>query len=442
MKRARRLILLALGSAALSWAGAQLGFTQLRYFGRTLPSVTLGGVEYARDSVLGPQLSVVRSGDVLRVEGFGHALLLPIDPDQARASSGMGTVQLDTQRVSAHTATLINDHLYVPLDTLARGLGAQYTPGSFSLPAPQLSAVSSRAGQDIDRLVLDLNRDVRVQSSVTNGALRLVLPGTGGDERTYTTRGRYLPSVRVTRQGDDLVLSAPLPVGYGYRVYRATHPGGVRLVLDVGPGIASSLPALSARVRAPLVVLDPVISPGDSRLGSAALEVARETGALLTKAGWQVRLTRSGGGDAETLAERADLARQSDVFVSLDMASFPGVQARGLTIYEGGGASGVAIIDNLRGREVRDPLALLAVSGSGDNRRLSQLLQGELKAQGLTARRADSERVYLLREAPHAALLLELGSAQGDDTRRQALATALARSVATFLAARASGGKT
>lgn len=440
-------LLVTLGCLTLlSLADAQFSTTRFNFLGKSAPAIRLYGAEFARDDVLSGPLRVTRSGEVVRVEGFGRVLLLPIDRDGARAATNFNTVQLDTARLQARTATLVNGNLYLPLDTLARGLGVQYAPGSFTLPAPQLTGVSSRAGKDADRLVLDLNRDVRFVARATAKEVEVVLPGTTGAERTYTTRGRYLPQVRVARRGGDLVLSAPLPAGAGYRVYRAGADGNVRLILDVGPGIEASVAALAARARKPLIVLDPVAARGEGALGDVALEVAREAAELLTAAGWQVRLTRTASG-AASLAERAALARESDVFLSLDLARFPGAAGRGVTLYEGGGSSAVALINNVRGAGVRDALAALAVSGAGDNRRLAQLLQGEFKALNVPARSAPLERAYLLREAPKVALLLELGSAQSeadaarlsDEGRRRGLATALARSVATYLAARAGG---
>ena len=340
---------LALVGLALSGlAAAQLQFSTFTLFGKGAPSVLLGGVEYARDSVLGNRLNIDRSGDLIRVRGLGHTLLLPLAPDAARATGGDTTVQLDAARVVAHTATLIHGNLYLPLDTLARGLGAEYAPGRLSVPAPRLSGVASRAGAQVDRLVLELNRTVNFRTQMVGGRVELILPGTSGAEQTYSTKGRYLPRVRVQRGGDALVVSAPLPVGSGFRAYVSGEAAGgaVNVVLDVGPGIAPSMSALRAKLRRPLIVLDPVADlPGLP--GDAALEVAREVGDLLTQSGWQVRSTRSGGEPA-SLEARAELARASDVFLSLGVASLPGASAGGVTLYEAGGDSGLALTDAVR----------------------------------------------------------------------------------------------
>lgn len=430
----------------LGLAGAQFSVTRFDFLGKSAPSITLHGSEFARSDTLASQLKIARSGDFVRVEAFERVMVLPVDADQARAAREQNTVQIDVERVQARTATLVNGNLYLPLATLALGLDADYRPGSFRLPAARLTGVSSRAGKETDRIVLDLNRDVRYQIRLVGSELQVVLPGTAGDERIYSTRGQFLPRVRVARQGNDLVLSAPLSPGHGHRVYRSAPGGTRRLIVDVGPGIESATPRLSSRTQKPLIVLDPVQQPAGDRLGDVPLELAREAAALLTRAGWQVRLTRTGKGQT-SLAERASLARQSDVFLSLDVARFPAPSARGLTLYEGSGASSAAVIRNVRSSGQPDPLASLVVGGSGDNRRLAQLLQGEIKALNLPSKSAQLGRVYLLREAPHAAMLLELGWAGSDadvsrltsDVRRRQLATALARSVASYLAARAGG---
>lgn len=436
------LVLVPLVLAGL--AGAQLSSRSLSLFGREAQSVVLGGAEYARADVLGPTVRVAREGEVVRVEGLGRVLLLPIDRDQNRASAGGSTVQLGLERVQARTATLLNGSVYLPLDTVARGLGAQYEPGRLALPEARVTGVSSRAGRDADRVVLDLNRDVRFTTRLTPTGLEVVLPATKADTRNYSTRGRFLPRVSVRQVGADALLSVPLDARSGYRVFRSQRGSVVRLVLDVGPGIPSTVPAVRERVRSPLIVLDPGGARETDRVGDVALEVAREAGDLLTRAGWRVRLTRSGRGSA-TLGERADLARQSDVFVTLDVSRVPGSQARGLTVYEGRGATGFALTDAVRGGGSDTPLERLVVADVGDNRRLTQLLLGELKAQDVPARSVSASRLRLLREAPRAALVVELGSALVDadvtrlseDEGRREMAVALARSVASFLAAQA-----
>lgn len=431
-------------SALLLWgaAGAQLEFSQLNLFGRSVPSIRLYGAEYARDDVLSASWRIARAGEIVSVEGFGHLILLPLDLDQQRATTSFNTVQIDTERRSAATATLVNGHLYLPLSTLSAAIGASYAPGSLRLDPPRVLSVSSRAGPQSDRIVLDLNRDAEVQASVSGNSLEVRLAGASGPNQSYGTRGVYLPQVRLTNGPGGLTLSAHLNAGWGYRSYKVQRPGGTRLVLDVGPGVSSVVPALFGQLRKPLIVLDPQDSPNAG--GDAPLEVARAVGELLSKAGWQVQLTRNASGSV-SLEGRQQLARRSDLFLSLGVERFPGARASGVTLSEPGGNASAEIINAIRALDTRDPLLRAAVSNAGDNRSLSELIRGELSALDLKPRSGSGQNLLLLREAPRAALSLELGWPQdsrdrarlSDPGQTQALAVALARGVATYLAARA-----
>jgi N-acetylmuramoyl-L-alanine amidase len=439
--RSTSLLLLLIGLGA---AGAQLVYSQLSLAGRPAQSVKLFGAEYISQAALAPLATVSETGGVARVEGQGHVLLLPIDEDVQRATTTASQVQLDGQRLNARTATRLGGKLVLPLETLAQGLGAAFQPGQpgqtaqFVLPAPVLTQVTSLAGARSDRLVLDLNRDVTVRERLDGGTLTLALLGAQGSTRTYTTRGAFLPRVQVTGGSGKVTLSLPLPVGSGYRYYRVQRPGGVRLVLDVGPGIEARPPELIEKLRKPQIVLDPLS-------GASSLEVARAAAEKLSRAGWQVALTRTSGGQVG-VAQREELARRSDVFVTLDEASFPGSARNGVALYEGNGAVTSQIINAYReaGAAETAPYLQAAVGPSGESRQLSDLLRGELKVGGVRAARYTLNRQLLLGEAPHAALLFELGWSQdtadrarlADSAKNAGLAEALARAVATYLSRR------
>ncbi|MFD1730113.1 hypothetical protein ACFSC4_01750 [Deinococcus malanensis] len=130
--------LLGAGLLGAGLAEAQIALSKLTLAGKQVQSVNLYGAEYASQETLSALLNVSRDGGLLRVTGLGHTLLLPIDEDQQRATTDFNTVQLDTRRVQARAATLINGNVYLPLDTLARGLGAKYEPGNFRVAAPTL----------------------------------------------------------------------------------------------------------------------------------------------------------------------------------------------------------------------------------------------------------------------------------------------------------------
>ncbi|WP_424949205.1 N-acetylmuramoyl-L-alanine amidase family protein [Deinococcus sp.] len=442
---AGRLWLLA--AAALLWAGlagAQVIYSQLNLAGRSAQAVMVYGSEYAGTSTLSRLVQISEYGGVARVDGLGHVLLLPIDDDQRRATTTFNTVQLDAQRLKAPTATRQGGRLLLPLNTLAQGLGAQYTPGQFSLAAPALTGVSSLSGRESDRIVLSLNRNVTVREELFGDTLRLTLTSASASTRNYTTRGAFVPRVQVTAASGGARVTLPLPVGSGYRFYTVNDASGSRVVLDVGPGIPLNVPALLAQVRNPLIVLDPAAVPGHS--SDVTLEVARSAAELLSRAGWQVRLTRDTASQPG-VAAREDLARQSDVFVSLDLGRFPGVTRSGVTLYEFAGQAPAQIVGAYR-QAPGEALVGQVVSEASSSRALSNLLRGELKTGGVAAAQQPQSRLLLLGEAPKAALLLELGWVQSqadqqrlaDSGKTTQMASALARAVATYLTARANAG--
>jgi N-acetylmuramoyl-L-alanine amidase len=421
-------------------AGAQYAYSKLNLAGRDAQALVLGGAEYASETSLQGLVRIIREYPYVRVQGLGHDLLLPIDQDQNRAATTFNTVQLDTTRIQARTATLLNGEVYLPLDTLARGLGAQYRTGSFSLPAAALSNVASRAGKDADRIVLDLTRDAEVVPSLGGESLILLLRGVSAKaSSSYGTRGAFVPKFTVASSADGAKVNVPLGAGAGYRFFKVVRPGSVRVVIDVGPGLPRNVPKLLDAPRSPLIVLDPAPAGGGSDL---PLEVARATGELLSKAGWQVKLTRSAAGRLP-IAEREQMARRSQVFVTLSLGRFPGAPRRGLTLYQPSGEQDALIVNALRENQ-DNPLAAAAVGNGGETKRLSELLLGELSARGLRAATQPVPKLYLPGEAPHAAFELELGWPQnaGDlanlltPQRTTKVSEALALSVATFLRAR------
>lgn len=441
MKRGWTRLLLAGALLGAGLAAAQITFTQLNLAGKQVQSVDLYGAEYASQVTLSDLLNIRRSGSIVRVEGMGHILLLPLDEDQQRATTDFNTVQLDADRVKARTATFVNGNVYLPLDTLARGLGAAYQKGQFTLATRTLQSVSSRAGKDTDRLVLDLNREVAVKDELRGTVLRIILKSTAGQTQRYTTRGAFIPYADVKQEGQDVVVSFTLPQNSGYRVYPVVRQGGTRIVVDVGPGLPNDIPVLMERLAKPLIVLDPARVQDMGK--DVTLEVARRAAELLTKAGWQVKLTREQGG-ALNLAQKRLLARESDVYLALDMGRFPNSARGGVTVYENTGRSPSKYINALRQGD-SPPYAPLAVGDAGGTRRLSELLRGELKGSGVTAGQDSVARSVTLSETGQAALLLELGwmgNAQdranlSTNARVQALSVSVARSIATYLTARA-----
>lgn len=422
-------------------AGAQIVYSKLNLAGQQVESVTLYGAEYVSEAALRNILTITREGGLVKVAGMGHTLFLPIDEDNQRATTDFNQVQLDTDRIHARAATFVNNTVYLPLDTLARGLGAQYEQGSFTVAEPKLLRVSSRVGKESDRLVLDLSRDIDIADELRGASLVVTLKNVKGDNRKYTTKGAFISTAEVKKNNNNLILTIPVNAASGTRVYKVIRSNSVRVVVDIGPGIPRYSPEMLDRVTRPLIVLDPNKVQGVSR--DVTLEVARRAAELLSKAGWQVQVTRDTK-KALTSPEALKLARQSDVYLSLDMGRFPQSTRSGVTVYEQTGRASTQIVNAIRNGQSA-PYSTLIVGDNGGTRRLSELLRGELKGGGITAQTLNTSRVLSLSEAPQAALMLEIGWANnaqdlarlGVDRRLQAMAVAVARSIATYLTARA-----
>ncbi len=424
----------------LGVAGAQYAFSQLKLAGSDSQAIILGGAEYASQSALEGVVNITRQDPYVRVEGLGHELVFPIDLDNARAATNYNSVQLDSSRVKARSATLVGGTLYLPLDTLARGLGAQYHTGEFVIPPSTLTNVSSRAGKDTDRVVIDLSRAVPYTEQISGNSLIVTIKGVNANTRIYATQGSFIPKFQVTGQNGNAVIKLPLGAGAGYRVFKVIRPGSVRLVIDIGPGLPRSVPVLADLPRAPLIVLDPMPAGGSN---DVTLDVARSTAELLSKAGWQVKLTRQAAASIPA-AQREDLARRSQVFITLSVGRFPGGNRQGITLYQPVGDASAQIVNSYR-EAGSDPLVSAAVGSGGETKRLSQLLLGELGSRGLKSATQQVTRMYPSGEAPHAAFELELGwpqsatdqAALSSPEQTTKVSEALALSVASFLKARA-----
>ena len=256
--------------------------------------------------------------------------------------------------------------MYLPLDTLARGLGADYKTGDFSLPAAALTNVSSRAGKDTDRIVLDFSRDPQYAVNVVGNTLTLILKGVNANPQTYATRGAFVPSFTVTSASGDARLSLTLGSGAGYRLFKVVRPGSVRLVLDVGPGLPRNVAALTDAPRAPLIVLDPAPKGGGSA-GHPAGSRARHR-----RTAQQIRLAGQADpqhlGPTARLPSASKLARQSQVFVTLSLGRFPGANRQGITLYQPVGEQNAQVINAYRDAASGSPL----IQRGGGRRRRDQ----------------------------------------------------------------------
>lgn len=440
-------LLLALslgGLGAGAWYGtaqAQVAYSRLTLQGTPVQSVNLYGAEYIDADTLRSIAKVERQGPYIRIDGYGHSAVLPIDEDAYRATTAFNTIQMDTMREKGRAATYVDGTVHIPVEVVARTFGASYAPGSFSMPELRLSNVSSSVGAEADRLVLDLTQDTDVFTEMRGNDVHVVLRGAVGDQRRYTTSGQYISNARVIADGRDLRLRFSLPQGSGYRMYKVIRPGSVRVVVDAGPAIERTTPALLDRIARPLIVIEPVLPHGASGNTDFTLDVARRLEKLLNEAGWQVKLTRKDKQDA-ALDQKMILARQSDVYLMLDMHHSPveGAAAAGVKVYQQLSSSPSQYVENIRSGQ-NPAYAGNAVGDLGGTRALSGRMIEELKTQRIEAEQRPIAKVLTLGEAPQAAALLELGSqdsaddmaALGDEAFRQRLAVGLARSVAGYL---------
>ncbi|WP_261663547.1 N-acetylmuramoyl-L-alanine amidase [Deinococcus sp. Marseille-Q6407] len=424
-----------------SVASAQVAYSNLTLQGTPVQSVNLYGTEYIDVESLRSLARVVQEGPYLRVEGYGHSIVLPIDEDAYRATTDFNTVQLDTVREKGRTATYVDGAVHVPLEVVARTFGATYRSGSFSMPDRRLTNVSSSVGDKADRLVLDLSQDADVFTELRGNDVHVVVRGTAGDQRRYTTTGKFISNARVVADGKDLRLRFSLPKDSGYRMYKVIRPGSVRVVVDAGPAIERTTPALLDRIARPLIVIEPVLTGGAAGNNDFSLDVAKKAQRLLNEAGWQVKMTRSDQKDA-SLDQKMVLARQSDVYLMLDVSHIgvPGVVAPGVKVYQQLSENSSEYVENIRSGE-NPAYASNAVSDLGGTRILTESLVKELGTQKIQAQQRPLSKVLTLGEAPQAGALIELGSldnaddvaAMGDDTFRQRVAASIARSVAGYL---------
>ncbi|UFA50833.1 N-acetylmuramoyl-L-alanine amidase [Deinococcus radiophilus] len=436
-------LLTALSLAGLGgWYGvasAQVSYSSLTLQGTPVQSVNLYGTEYVDVESLRSIARVVQEGPYLRIEGYGHSIVMPIDEDAYRATTSYNTVQLDTVREQGRTATYVDGSVHVPLEVVARTFGATYRSGTFTLPDLQLTNVSSSVGAQADRLVLDLTQDTDVFTELRGNDVHVVMRGAGGEQRRYTTSGQFISNARVIADGEDLRLRFSLPKDSGYRMYKVIRPGSVRVVVDAGPSIERTTPALLDRISRPLIVIEPVLSGGNSP--DFSLGVANSTAKLLQQAGWEVEVTRKNATDA-SLDQKVELARRSDVYLMLDVGRLPveGVVDPGVKVYQQLSENSSEYVANIRAGE-NPAYAGNAVGGLGGTRTLSAALLNELKAEGVTAEQRSISKVLTLGEAPQAGVLIQLGSldsaddvaAMGDQAFRQNIAVSVARSVASYL---------
>lgn len=426
---------------ALAQSG-QVAYSSLQLQGSPVQSISLYGSEYVSIDDLSRVAQAQEEGPYVRIVGLGHNLLLPIDSDAYRATTSFNTIQLDGTREQGRAATIVDGAVHVPLEVVARTFGAEYRTGYFSLPSTALLNVSSSVGDSADRLVLDLSRDTEVYTEMRGNDLHVVMQSASGEQKRYTTTGKYITNARVVGDGGNLRLRFSMPKNSGYRMYKVIRPGNVRVVVDAGPAIERTTPALVNRIAKPLIAIEPV--PPREGMADHALDTAKKLRSLLRDAGWEVKLTREDAKDLGT-NEKIALARQSDVYLMFDVGHSQAPENKsGLTVYQQIGLGSTEYVKNVRGGAT-PAYAANAVGDLGGTRVLSRAVASELRERSIAHQDGEISRVLTLGEAPQAALFFELGQDNNpadmallsDGNHRQNLATAVARSVATYLSTKA-----
>lgn len=432
---------LSVGAAVLPGmvAAAQVSYSRLMFQGTPIQSVTLYGAEYIDIADLRSIAEAYQEGPYVRINGFGHSMLLPIDEDAYRATTNFNTLQLDTVRQKGRAATYVDGSIHIPVAEVARTFGAEYSSGTFHMPQRRLTAVRSLTGPKADRLVLDLTQDADVFTELRGNDVHVVMRRTDGEQKRYTTNGKFITNARVVADGDDLRLRFSLPKDSGYRLYKVIRPGSVRVVVDAGPAIERTTPALLDRISRPLIVIDAARGEGEGSR-DFSLDIARRAQSLLTKAGWQVQLVGSGNSEL-SLDRKIELARQSDVYLMIGGAHGPeGIAPQGVVVYQQFSENASEYAANIRQGE-NPAYASNAVGNLGGTRVLTQSTIDELAEQGIEAQKREIAKVLMLSEAPQAGLLLQIGDPDNaedakrlnDEGYREKLAVALAKATASYL---------
>ncbi len=448
------LLLIALSSQPSTAQDVQ----PFKLFGQSGFVLQVGGADFVREDRLeGPftvsRVDSPRWGRLISLEQQGVTVLIPIEPNPEYAAEVNYGIQVGGRRVTGRAATVLRGSVYLPLSTVAEAFGAEYTPGvrgSFSQPAPRLTAVASESkpAERYDRVVLELNRPMPVSSNFAGGKLTLELPGVAGNVANYTTKGAYakLVTVEPDQAKTGLKVSLELPPGAGYRLYPVSSGlgGRSRIVLDVGAALSRTESVLATRKLRPIIVLDPGHGGTDTGVKGPqvekdlTLEVAQGVGKLLTARGWQVLFTRTSDTNVSSYS-RATLARRSDLFVSFHLSAYPSAGRSGVSLYRFDGESGLALSDRVRTNG--DVRFASAVSPLSRSQSFSSALSGSLVAGGFKVWQERAPRALVLANAPQVGLLLELGWPQNsqdalwlrDPSKLRKFSSIVAASIASFL---------
>ncbi|GGJ29338.1 N-acetylmuramoyl-L-alanine amidase family protein [Deinococcus roseus] len=438
MKRFLLLLFLLMNTAFAQYTLQTLGVGK-----KQVQSISYYGVQFVRAELLSPYFLVSVDARTVRVKYGKNTLTLPIESNPAAGIYQAYYIQVNDQTQTGFPAIVVNRGIFVPVQQLANALAITMSGNQLVIPRARLGNVASKTDGKYDRLVFELDQNVTIEDQSTASEIKLVVRSTWAKGTTYTSSGKHLPRVKVEVDGDDLVVRAPLPKGSGYQFFfTPLSDRSARLVLDAGPQFQVKQTALQERVLKPVIVLD--AGHGGEDTGGTrgviekdlALEVVRRMGQALSKAGWMVKYTRTSD-TAVSLQNRAALARSSDAFVSVHLGYAPGNTQSGVVMSYPAGHEQLEYIRQLR----EENATSLAVSNFEALKTFGQTVQKELSKVKVKSRLKATRDLYLLSEAPKAALMVELGYPQNaqdlaklkDSTYLDTLALGLARGITVYL---------
>ncbi len=349
---------------------------------------------------------------------------------------------------------------YVPIKALAEAAGATVKDSgsdiSVNFEGAELLNVKKTLSETADRISIELSRDVGYSTNLEAGELVIKMFGATVGEGDYQVGGKYIQKLPVTQANNYLEAKLKLEDDVGYTIFALPASDGLpaRLVLDVGPGLAASLPPLE---KMPIrVVLD--AGHGGEDLGAKdsgllekniALAAVKKIGKSLSGRGITVRYTRQDDTNP-SLKNRQQQSVPSDVFVSIHLSDIVGSTASGITMY-------YLSPDVPRYGLLKDGRSALE---KDNNQALKKVLQHAIASQKESLNLADDISAQLLAssekqepqvltglfeavlsEAPKAAILIELGwlsdqpdrKKMNDPEKLSALAEAIAAGIAQYV---------
>lgn len=418
----------------------------------------------ARDVVEALDLTLLEARAYATIQQGARVIVLDVEPSLAQAAARTAGMSVGGSGRRAPAAARVGGMLYVPLRAVAEAVGASFSDDGrrvlIGLEPARITRVPSATFPGYDRVVLELTRDARFTHRLDGSEVLLRLRNATATDAIYdVVGGTHVGQVRVRPIDGAVEVRVPLKGAAGYTVYplAATGSRPARIVIDVGPRFRQDPPALLAR---PLTVaLD--AGHGGSDLGARAgaltekdvtLSVALAVGSALKARGARIVYTRSNDANPAIGARQA-AGLGADVLVSLHAATAAGSSAAGITAYYlSDDAALPAVVAGARAvLSAREQVPLrawiarfAAPAAAGAALADAVVTSAGERLAGTRARALTDVPLAVLRDAPGAATLVELGWLSDSDDRarlgsadgRRRTAQAIASGIIAFLGPR------